>query len=88
MRKILPMMAILGGALVLGNIAGHAAPITGADNTVYGSAPIGHLQPRAKQFTPQSPAEQAEQQQMSTFDAQQQKQDEELDRRLNICRGC
>ncbi len=88
MRKILPMMAILGGALVLGNIAGHAAPITGTDNTVYGSAPIGHLQPRAKQFTPQSPAEQAEQQQMSTFDAQQQKEDEKLDRRLNICRGC
>jgi hypothetical protein len=25
---------------------------------------------------------------MSTFDAQQQKLDEELDKRLNICRGC
>jgi hypothetical protein len=88
MRKIIPIMAILGGALVLGNVAGHAAPITGSDNTVYGAAPIGHLQPRAQQFTPQSPAEQVEQQQMSTFDAQQQKEDEELDRRLNICRGC
>jgi hypothetical protein len=87
MRKILPMMAILGGVLVLGNVAGHAAPITGSD-TVYGSAPIGHLQPRARQFTPQSPAEQAEQQQMSTLDIQQRKEDEELDKRLNICRGC
>jgi hypothetical protein len=88
MRKTFTMMAILGGALVLGDVVGNAAPITGGGNTVYGAAPIGHLQPRAQQFTPQSPAEQAEQQQMSTFDAQQQKEDEELDKRLNICRGC
>jgi len=88
MRKILPMMAILGGALVLGKVAGHAAPLTGSGNTVYGAAPIGHLQPRAQQFTPQSPVEQAEQQQMSTFDAWQRKEDENLDKRLNICRGC
>jgi hypothetical protein len=88
MRKILPIMAILGGALLLGDVAGHAAPMTGGGNTVYGSAPIGHLQPRAQQFTAQSPAEQAEQQQMSTFDAQQRKEDAELDKRLNICRGC
>jgi hypothetical protein len=88
MCKILPMMAILGGALILGNVAGHAAPMTGSGNTVYGSAPIGHLQPRAQQLTPQSPGEQAEQQQMSTFDVQQRKEDEELDKRLNICRGC
>jgi hypothetical protein len=88
MRKTLAMMAILGGALVLGNAVGNAASITGSGNTVYGGAPIGHLQPRPQPFTPQSPAEQAEQQQMSTFDAWQQKQDEELDKRLNICRGC
>jgi hypothetical protein len=88
MPKILPMMAILGGALVLGNVASHAAPMTGGGDTVYGSAPVGHLQPRAQQFVPQSPAEQAEQQQMSTFDVQQRKEDEELDRKLNICRGC
>jgi hypothetical protein len=49
-------------------------------------APIGHLQPRAQQFSPRSPAEQTEQQRMSTFDAEQQKLDEELDKRLNICR--
>jgi hypothetical protein len=88
MRKILAMMAILGGALVLGNVAGHAAPMTGVGNTLYGSAPIGHLQPRAQQFSRRSPAEQAEQRQMSIFDAQQQKDDEELDKHLNICRGC
>jgi hypothetical protein len=88
MSKILPMIAVLGGALVVGNVAGHAAPITGSTNTVYGSAPIGHLQPRAQPFTPQSSAEQVEQQQMSTFDVQQLREDEELDKRLNICRGC
>jgi hypothetical protein len=51
-------------------------------------APIGHLQPRAEHFSPRSPAEQTEQQQMSTYDAQQQKLDEQLDKQLNICRGC
>ena len=88
MRKILPMMAILGGALVLGNVAGHAASVTDGGDTVYGSAPIGHLQPRAQQFTPQSPAVQVEQQRMSRFVAQQQKEDAALDKQLNICRGC
>jgi hypothetical protein len=86
MRKTLIMMAILGSALVLGSAVGNAAPITGSGNTVYGSAPIGHLQPRAGQSSSRAPAEQTEQQQMSTFDAQQQKLDEELDKSLNICR--
>jgi hypothetical protein len=86
MRKILIMMAILGSALVLGDACGNAASITGSGTTVYGSAPIGHLQPRAGQLSPRAPAEQAEQQQMSTFDAQQQKLDQELDKSLNICR--
>jgi hypothetical protein len=49
-------------------------------------APIGHLQPRAQPFSPRSPSEQNEQQQLSTFDAQQQKLDQELDKSLNICR--
>jgi hypothetical protein len=44
------------------------------------------LQPRAGQFSPLSAAEQAEQQKMSEFNAEQQKLDEELDRRLHICR--
>jgi hypothetical protein len=47
-----------------------------------------HLQPRTQQFAPRSAAEQAEHDKMSIFDAQQQKEDEELDKRLNICRGC
>ena len=84
MRKILLIATILGGALVSGSAVGIAA----SGMTVYGNAPIGHLQPRAQQFSPASPANQAEQQQLSTYDAQQQKLDEALDKQLNICRGC
>ena len=51
-------------------------------------APIGHLQPRASHFAPRSSAEQVEQDRMSAFDAEQQKLDQDLDRRLNICRHC
>jgi hypothetical protein len=88
MRTALLTTAILVSALVSGDAAGNAALAAGPGITIYGSAPIGHLQPRAVPFSPQSPAEQAEQHRMSVFDAEQQKQDEELDRRLNICRGC
>jgi hypothetical protein len=56
--------------------------------TMPGGAPIGHLQPRAWQFAPESTAEQAQQGAMSNFDAEQQKLDEQLDKHLNICRGC
>jgi hypothetical protein len=49
-------------------------------------APIGHLQPRAPHFSPRSGAEQVEQDRMSTFDAEQKRLDQELDRKLNICR--
>jgi hypothetical protein len=49
-------------------------------------APIGHAQPRANDFSPSSPAEQAVQDQLSAFDAQQKKLDEMLDKKLNICR--
>ncbi|MGA7994581.1 MAG: hypothetical protein WCA28_06680 [Bradyrhizobium sp.] len=83
MYKTLLIVTILGGALVSGTVA-NAAP----GLTVYGNAPVGHLQPRAQQFSPSSPANQAEQQQLSTYDAQQQKLDERLDKELNICRGC
>ena len=83
MRKIFLIGTILGGALVWGAVA-NAEP----GLTVYGNAPIGHLQPRAQQFTPSSPANQAEQHQLSTYDARQQKLDEQLDKELNICRGC
>jgi hypothetical protein len=90
MHSRLVVPAIVVSAVVLGSAAGNAAgPMAGAPTTtVPDGAPIGHLQPRAQQFSPSAPAEQNEQQQISAYDAQQQKLDEELDKRLNICRGC
>jgi hypothetical protein len=93
-RLVVP--AIVVSAVVLGSAVGHAAgPMAGVPTTmvpgvapIAGGAPIGHLQPRAQPFSPGAPAEQTEQQQISAYDAQQQKLDEELDKRLNICRGC
>ena len=86
MRSTLLAMAFLGSVLILGNTTGNAAPLPGTTITTVPQAPIGHLQPRAQPFSPRSPAEQNEQQQLSTFDAQQQKLDQELDKSLNICR--
>ena len=85
MRSIFLVIS-LGGTLLASSVAVEAQSV--AATTVPGGAPIGHLQPRAQQFAPGSTAEQAQQQKMSNFDAQQQKLDEELDKRLNICRGC
>jgi hypothetical protein len=80
------MTFVLGIALVSGS-AVNAEPAAGSSTTVP-SAPIGHLQPRAHHFSPGSAAEQTEQQQMSIYDAEQQKLDKQLDKQLNICRGC
>jgi hypothetical protein len=88
MRSALIIVILLGTLAVSGSAAVSAQQISDPVTAVPGGAPIGHLQPRARQFSPQSPAEQAEQQQISTFDAGQQKEDEELDKHLNICRGC
>jgi hypothetical protein len=62
-----------------------AAPF-GQPPTSIPQAPIGHLQPRARPYSPDSGAEQIEQDRMSTFNAEQHKLDLELDRSLNICR--
>jgi hypothetical protein len=85
MRSIL-LALTLGSTLVSSNAAIGAQSTTAA--TMPGRAPIGHLQPRARQFAPESTAEQAQQGEMSNFDAEQQKLDEQLDKHLNICRGC
>ena len=60
----------------------------GLPKTIYGNAPIGHLQPHNPKFSPASAADQIEQEKMSQFNAEQRKLDEELDRRLNICSRC
>jgi hypothetical protein len=87
MRKTLLATAILVSALALGGTAGHADPMINPATGVP-QAPIGHLQPQSQPVSPSAPAEQAEQQQMSAYDAEQQKLDEQLDKQLNICRGC
>jgi hypothetical protein len=86
MRSTLLITLALGTALVAsGDAAVFAQSIAGASTGVL-PAPIGHLQPRTRQFSSRSAAEQAEQQKMSQFDVEQQKLDGELDKRLNICR--
>jgi hypothetical protein len=62
------------------------SPITMMPQTTVPQAPIGHLQPRAHPISPSAPAEEIEQQRLSTFDAEQQKLDQQLDKSLNICR--
>jgi len=87
MRSTFLVLVLVSMFVTSGNAAVRAQSIVDAPTTMPGGAPIGHLQPRAQQFAPRSAAEQTEQE-MSNFDAQQQKLDEELDKRLNICRGC
>jgi len=84
MRTILLVASVLGSAFVFGG----ATPLPDSAHTVYGNAPIGHLQPRSGPFSPGSAAEQIEQGKMSAFDAEQHRLDEDLDKRLNICRRC
>ena len=86
MRSTRLVVAFLVSTLILGNSTGNADPLPGSTITTVPQAPIGHLQPRAQPFSPRSPLEQNEQRQLSTFDAQQQKLDQELDKSLNICR--
>jgi hypothetical protein len=87
MRSLL-VISIVGCVVVLGSAAVNAEPLAGGIPATVPTAPIGHLQPRAQHFSPSSTAEQTQQQQMSIYDAQQQKLDEQLDKQLNICRGC
>jgi hypothetical protein len=86
MRSAFVIVIVLGTLAVSGSAAVNAQQISDPVTAVPGGAPIGHLQPRAQQFSPHATVEQVEQQQMSTFDAKQQKLDEELDKKLNICR--
>jgi len=82
MRTGFRFAAALGSLLVLGGASDMRPP----GITVYGNAPIGHLQPHDQRFAPTSAADQIEQEKMSQFNAEQRKLDEELDKRLNICR--
>jgi hypothetical protein len=82
---ILRSLIVVAVAVVFGDMASNAATLYGPAGPTP-EAPIGHLQPRAPGFSARSGAEQDEQRAMSGFDAEQQKLDQELDRKLNICR--
>jgi hypothetical protein len=84
MRSLIPAVLVVAGTIVMGSVIARANQLTEVPNPL--PAPIGHAQPRAEDFAPRSPAKQEEQDRLSTFDAQQQKLDEMLDRKLNICR--
>jgi hypothetical protein len=84
MRSLISAMLIVTSVITLGSADAGALQTMGAGHLP--PAPIGHAQPRAPDFTPGSSASQTEQNRLSTFDAQQQKLDEMLDRKLNICR--
>ena len=84
MHSVLVVAAVLGSVLVLGGAGDIRQP--GSPNAMPGNAPIGHLQPHTQRFSPASAADQIEQEKMSKFDAEQHKLDEELDKKLNICR--
>lgn len=86
MRLNLANAAVIGATLICWSCATFAEPLPDSGQTVFGNAPIGHLQPRAPKFLPDSAAEQAEQKHESDFDALEEKQDMELDKKLNICR--
>jgi hypothetical protein len=81
----LPAMTAAVCIVVISSPIGYARPLTNAAAPIP-QAPIGHLQPRARQISPGSVPEQIEQQKMSAFDAEQRKLDEQLDKSLNICR--
>jgi hypothetical protein len=80
------IIAGLSAALIWSGEAALGSPPGDGGITAFGNAPIGHLQPRAPQFSPVSPADEAEQKSISSFNAKQQRLDRELDRSLNICR--
>jgi hypothetical protein len=78
--------AVIGATLICWSGAALTDPLSGTGQTVFGDAPIGHLQPRSPEFLSNSAAEQAEQKRESDFDAKEKKQEMEFDRKLNICR--
>jgi hypothetical protein len=83
MRAVLLATPILAGILISNGLVAQAEPLA---ESASGGAPAVHVQPRAEDFYPHSPASEAEQRRLSAFDAEQKKLDEALDKKLNICR--
>jgi hypothetical protein len=85
-RALLLATPILASILVSNSVAVEAGQLMGETSALPGETPIVNVQLRAQDFSANSPANQAEQERLSTFDANQQKLDDALDKRLNICR--
>jgi hypothetical protein len=84
MRSRIPAALIVALIIASCSLTARADPLTVAANPW--PAPIGHAQPRARDFLPSSQAEQSVQDRLSIFDAEQKRLDESLDKKLNICR--
>ena len=82
MRKLLVILTLTSAIVSTDDLAQDAGIIP---HTVP-PEPVGHLQPTTRSFSPDSTANAIEQQRLSTFDAKQEKLDEMLDKKLNICR--
>jgi hypothetical protein len=84
MRKLL-MLTFAGAIIVISG--GSWAEDAGTVSTpIVLPAPVGHVQPTTKRFSPNSTDNKIEQRRLSAFDAQQRQLDEMLDQKLNICR--
>jgi 16S rRNA A1518/A1519 N6-dimethyltransferase RsmA/KsgA/DIM1 with predicted DNA glycosylase/AP lyase activity len=72
-------------SILASSIAANAGPLETAPPPA--AAPtIVHVQPRARDFSPHSAANRAEQTRMSRFDARQKQLNKALDSDLSICR--
>jgi len=84
--RILLAAPILASILISNSITANAGPLETAPAPVASASSV-HVQPRAEDFNPHSPANRAEQARLSRFDAKQEKRDKALDRELSTC-GC
>jgi hypothetical protein len=84
MRIILILTLIAVGAATTGPTAGFAQSFERWDKPA--TAPVGALQPRDGNFSPNTSANRAEQRRLSKFDAGQKRKNRRIDRELSICR--
>jgi hypothetical protein len=82
MHKLL-IILIFASAIVSSNATAQDAGII---PPTVPPAPVGHSQPTARSFAPDSTADKIEQRRLSASDAEQHKLDEMLDKKLDICR--
>ncbi len=84
MRALLLATLIFASVLISDSVTAEAGQLTGLASALPAGTPIVHIQPRAKDFSPNSAANEAVQERLSTFDAKQEKLDEALNKKLNI----